>query len=311
MNIKNKILVYVVTLKILILLIFLGYIRTDGFSLRLIQKPLVFSNKKTENIDEISSILDQNFKYLARGRQSFVFVSDDDKYVIKFLNSRRYDVELLKNNVFNSKYIKKHYERRKKRFLEDCRALDLAFDNFRDEAALVYVHPYRTNCFNKTLNFFDKLNRKNSVDLDEVVFILQKKANFIFYEALDKAEDSLKDHLIKDYLNVIEKRAKALVIDSDLDRRHSNYAVLNNKVITIDVGRTYLDEKLKEPYFFKKEIIRSTKSLRRYLMKRYPEKLVVLLNESEKIIKDFENTYLDKKYFSNHFDASIATSSSE
>jgi hypothetical protein len=189
--------------------------------------------------------------------------------------------------------------------------MDFAYKNFKDEAALVYVHTFKTHSLKKKIVFYDKLNRKNEIDLNEVVFILQKKANDIFYIAFENADDKLKNHFILDYLNVIEKRARSLVIDSDLDRRHLNYAVINDKVITIDIGRTYFDDKLNQPYFFNKEIIRSTKTLRRYLAKNYPEKLDILLNKTEEIMNDFENDYLDKKHFSNHLDAKIATSSSD
>jgi hypothetical protein len=311
MNIKNKIFILLTCAIVLIALIFTAYKRTDGFSLSIVQEAKNFSNRNIDNLDEINNILDQPFRYLARGRQSFVFVSKDDKYVIKFLNNRRYEVGLLKYNFIKSNYIKRHFEKRIIRLSEDIKAMDLAYENFKDQAALVYVHPFKTHFFKKKFVFYDKLNRKNEVDLNEVIFILQKKANDVFYIAFKKADDKLKDHFILDYLNVIEKRARSLVIDSDLDRRYSNYAVINDKVITIDIGRTYFDDKLNQPYFFNKEIIRSTKTLRRYLVKNYPEKLDILLNKTEEIMKNFENDYLDKKYFSNHLDAKTATSSSD
>jgi hypothetical protein len=311
MRIKNKVYIFSASLVVLTTLIFVYYKITDGFSLKIVQEAKSFSMEKNDNLNEVNKILDQPFRYLARGRQSFVFVSDDDKYVIKFLNSRRYDVSLLKHNFIKSKYIKKHYEKRITRFSEDIKALDLACKDFKDEAALIFVHPFKTHCFKNNFVFYDKLNRKNEIDLNEVVFILQKKACDVFYTAFEKADDELKNHYILGYLNVIEKRARALVIDSDLDRKYSNYAVVKDKVITIDIGRTYFDEKLKDPYFFNKEIIRSTKTLRRYLAKNHPEKMDLLLNKTDEIMKNFENDYLDKKYFSNHLDAKTATSSND
>ncbi|MFS8562989.1 MAG: hypothetical protein LVR00_01085 [Rhabdochlamydiaceae bacterium] len=57
---------------------------TEGFSIRRINAapPLPFTNHGNALVTK--EILKQPFYYLARGGQSFVFVSEDQKYVIKF-----------------------------------------------------------------------------------------------------------------------------------------------------------------------------------------------------------------------------------
>src|SRR5579872_1148087 len=64
--------------------------RTDGFSLSLIEGPLPL--KEMDRIDwdpvSIEQALSQPFHYLGKGRQSFVFASEDGKWVLKFFNQK-------------------------------------------------------------------------------------------------------------------------------------------------------------------------------------------------------------------------------
>ena len=78
---------------------------TEGFSIRRINAaPLLpFSNHGNTLLTE--EILKQPFHYLARGGQSFVFVSEDQKYVIKFFKNNPNPVVPLKK--YHTKKISK------------------------------------------------------------------------------------------------------------------------------------------------------------------------------------------------------------
>ena len=43
-----------------------------------------------DNVQEMNNIFDQKFKYLSKGCQTYVFQSEDKKYVIKFIRYHRY-----------------------------------------------------------------------------------------------------------------------------------------------------------------------------------------------------------------------------
>ena len=53
----------------------------------------------------IDSILDQPFTYIGKGRQSFVFLSEDKKYVLKFVRQDRLKVPLFSKDPFFSNAI--------------------------------------------------------------------------------------------------------------------------------------------------------------------------------------------------------------
>jgi len=128
-NISKKTL-YLLTATIALVLIGSGkyYIQknirqNDGFSLRHIQSTLPFNPTYPQieltDLDQkhLDEALNQNYSYLGRGGQCFVFVSDDDRYVIKFFkhNKRRprfYTSWPLPD--FLQKWINKKNEKKKK-----------------------------------------------------------------------------------------------------------------------------------------------------------------------------------------------------
>lgn len=113
--------------------------------------------------DDLISVLNQPFSYLAKGNQFFAFLSSDGKWVIKFPRLLRHcsHSQLLKS-------------------LHLC-ATDLA-----QETAIVYSH-LEKSATRLNLNLVDLLGHLHQVSLDQVPFILQR-AGQPFFEALDQSE---------------------------------------------------------------------------------------------------------------------------
>jgi hypothetical protein len=60
-------------------------VRTDGFSPAIIGEPLLSRDDPCVNT-EVKAIFFQPFRYLGKGRQCFVFESQDGQTVLKFFN---------------------------------------------------------------------------------------------------------------------------------------------------------------------------------------------------------------------------------
>src|SRR3972149_7013384 len=158
-------------------------IKDEHFSLNKIQKVNEKKNELDETVDleKINSILNQKFYYLIRGKQFFVFLSEDKKHVIKFYDRNRNHSDLFFPNISMPKKLdnmrKGFYERRRKRFLKEMESLKMANEN------------------------------------------------------------SLKEGLLDSFLRMIDKRCKKLIIDDDMNEAHDNWAVLDNEVFNIDIGK--------------------------------------------------------------------------
>ncbi|NGX33691.1 MAG: hypothetical protein K1060chlam1_00031 [Candidatus Anoxychlamydiales bacterium] len=282
----------------LVFFIWLALNRTDGFKTNLITKfekiDDTYKIDVDKNLLETKDILSQDFHYLTRGRECFIFESADKKYVLKFFDSSRYYTKYFFPKVALPKlldnYRKKHYNRRSKKLAFNLSSSKLAFDNLKEDSALIYVN------LNISKNFDDKIKVKNKygkifdLDLNNIFFILQKKCD-IFYQVYEKTTDEkYKLYLIESFLEMAHNRTKKLIIDDDIGKKRRNWGLFNNKAVTIDIGRWYFDEKLQTLFGYKKEMIKATKILRKYLEDNEPEKISFLNQSLDNYFENFDSS---------------------
>ena len=130
---------------------------TDGFKINKIffkescQKEEYLQDKPFEISKDLNEILSQPFRYLSKGRQSFVFVSMDDKYVIKLVSQYKFHKPIWaiffeKLNLLSQhqKNILIEKKQRKERAFTSYKIANLYLKN---ETALVCF--YKRGCFGK------------------------------------------------------------------------------------------------------------------------------------------------------------------
>ena len=87
---------------------------------------------------------------------------------------------------------------------------------------------------------------------------------------------------------MVHNRTKNLIIDDDIGKKRRNWGLHNNKAVTIDIGRWYFDEKLAAFEGYKKEMLKATKILRKYLLENEPDKLDCVNQRLDKYFDDFK-----------------------
>ncbi|NGX43869.1 MAG: hypothetical protein K1060chlam3_00025 [Candidatus Anoxychlamydiales bacterium] len=281
----------------LVFFIWLALNRTDGFRSSLITKfdkvDDTYKIDVEKNLDETKEILSQNFHYLTRGRECFIFESQDKKYVLKFFDSSRYYTKYFFPKVslpsFLDNYRKKHYNRRCRKLAFNLSSAKLAFDNLKEDSALIYVNLNIADVFKDRVKVKNKYGKNFDLDLNNIFFILQKKCD-IFYQVYEKTSDEdYKMYLIESFLEMVHNRTKKLIIDDDIGKKRRNWGLFDNKAVTIDIGRWYFDEKLQTPAGYKKEMIKATKILKKYLEDNEPEKISFLNENLSKYYEEFES----------------------
>ncbi len=186
-------------------------------------------------VNGLEPIFSQSYSYLASGSQSYAFVSQDGRYVTKFfrmhhLTPRWYDVFRPTKAVKKCQSLQKVFG-----------AYQLAYDKMREDAGLLYLHLHPTSHLQKKLNMIDKKGREHSIELDEVPFVIQERAELIFSrlqrllqtesrQALQSAVDAVK--------NLIQRRAQKGIFDRDQGVTN-NFGFVGDRVIQIDIGRLY------------------------------------------------------------------------
>lgn len=234
-------------------------------------------NSVSDFIDS-DKILSQPFKFLDRGGQSYVFISQDQKTVIKFFK-KQYNISDGLIQAIDSflpaslkKYRFEFLKTRQERFYPIFKSCKIAVEYLKDETGIIYLHlnPTRDLPF---LEVVDNLGISHKLNLNTTSFLIQGRAELIF----SKMEERLARHdvegakqLIRNIFEYIYKRSQKGICDTDNGLKR-NYGYIDDKAISLDVGSFVFDESLKDPLIYRAELERKTRQLGKWLAEVHPE----------------------------------------
>jgi hypothetical protein len=244
--------------------------QTAGFQICKIQNN--FSPTKCFEFHPLESFdaFNQKFFYLGRGKQSFAFVSQDQKYVLKlFNNGPQRTIAFLRYLPFCDEKKEKLLDLLKKTF----QSYEIAFQELKEETGLISLHLSPTFHLQKKVTLVDKLGIEHCIDLDKTGFLLQKKATLVYPKLLEfKREEDLTSaqKAIEDLLDLLILKCTKGISDSDPLIR-TNFGFIGNKAVQIDVGPFARDPQVVKLENYKDEMIRITTSLKIWINSNYPE----------------------------------------
>lgn len=218
--------------------------QTDGFSITKIHSNLAFHPEWDVgeiSIDEkacVEKILSQPFSYLASGGSCYVFASQDGRYVLKLFKHHHLDPMTRLQSLPLPSFLRYKLEKRAKkreRVFSSCKS---AFTQLKEMTGLVYVQLNKQKLFKTRLTLIDKLGIKHEILLDEIEFLLQKKAEMAYshidrliaYGDLEGAEAA-----VSELSRLVQEIAKSGFkdLDPNLD---TNFGFIGNQAVKIDVG---------------------------------------------------------------------------
>lgn len=214
-------------------------------------------------------ILSQKFTYLARGLQSFAFVSADGRYVLKLLNNR------LQSRLFWSKTFGLHEKERvtEEKLLKMFTSYLIAHSELKEETGLLYAHLLPEPVGLPLLVIVDKLGIEHQVDLNTTGFLLQKKATLVYpwlEEKIQRDELVTAKKGISDLVSLLLLKAHLGIADSDPLLR-TNFGFFGNTPIQLDIGPFSKNPQISDSTIYLPEIQRITTSLKLWLKDKSPE----------------------------------------
>jgi len=269
--------------------------RNAGFALSKIRSPLPPSSKwKIPDLSdveeaEIQKIFSQPFNYLGSGAQCYAFLSDDGKYVLKFFKmSHLLPKKWLKYiplpglDDYRFRKVDKRMHRQRQLF----GIYKTAYELFRKETGLVYVHLNKSKNLQKKVKLYDRMRKCTIVDLDQTEFFLQEKAELVpdridYYMQNGREEEAIA--AISKLLETVVFQCKQGYIDRDSGISH-NWGFVGDRVIHFDIGRIIEDDSAKQPSYYHREVLRVGKKIERWLAVRYPSLLPPLEEKIHEII---------------------------
>ncbi len=225
----------------------------------------------------IQSILSQKFTYLAKGAQSYVFVSADGHYVLKFFKFKHLRPSWFFENAAAIGLFKDYHAKlsaRKERKLWGVfRAYKLAYDQDRQESGLLFIQLNTESNPHHMVTLRDKIGIERTLDLQNISFILQQRG-----ETLRTVLDALLQH---DDIAMAQERVGQLL---DLyaseyskgmyDHDHGvmrNVGFVDNQPIHLDVGKLSVDEGMRQKSRAKEDVLLVADKIREWMNRHYPQ----------------------------------------
>jgi hypothetical protein len=268
---------------------------TDGFDIPSISSTLTYRPDwetlplSEEDSQQLDAILNQEFTYIGKGSQCWVFASADDKYVIKFFKHYRLRTpEFLNhfpmNPLLDGYRVRKTAEK-KDRLERAFRSYKISYDTLRPETGIVYVHLNKTHSLHKSITVYDKLDRRFDIGLDGMEFLIQKKGTQIYptlSALMQKGEVEHAKRLLSNVVKLVIARSDKGVKDLDPFLR-KNCGFFGDQAVFIDVGNFVPDESLKTYEGRKKEVAKVMAWIMHWLNHNYPELAEHVTNEVQSL----------------------------
>lgn len=209
----------------------------------------------------LDQILSQPFFYLGKGAQSYVLESQDKQFVIKFFKFKLLNPPFWTKILPGIRPIKNYLkikEEKKVRWMDEALAgYKIAYELNREASGLQFVHLNLTNDLHKTLILHDKMGFSHQINLDDFIFVVQKKGvPFQQYaeKLLEKNDEAnIKEMLEKIFAYIVDEYQKG-IYDRDHLRMLENLGFLESKPFRIDMGRIVMDSEIHLKQVYKKEL---------------------------------------------------------
>ena len=174
-------------------------------------------------------------------------------------------------------------QRRSRKFYGVYQGYKWSYELNKENSGLIYLH------FNPSFNSFgyvdlyDKLGRKHRVDLDQVAFVVQKKAqvlNMALTENLDKGDVATAQMLIFKILDMFVSQYQKGLYDRDLGVLH-NTGFVDHDPIHFDMGKMTFDESMKQKSNYKSHLILVSIKIENWIKNHYPQYDAILFQAIE------------------------------
>lgn len=250
--------------------------QTHGFRLSKITGNLCEEKQWASSNLPSTELLAQRYHYLGRGLQSFVFGSEDGKYVIKVFNNRYQRnmriYRLLTHLPWIGAWAQERYAYFHAKLLRTFSSYQIAEEEMHDEAALVFCHLNQTSNLPRKLTIIDPLRICHTIDPNEHGFIIQKRANMVYPTLLSYIEagniDEAKQAISSLVHLFIAKYEKGIADNDPLIR--TNYGFIDRKPVQIDVGPFSKNALIADRAHYGPEVLKATNSLKHWLEEHSP-----------------------------------------
>lgn len=190
---------------------------------------------------ELLEILSQPFTYLGKGHQCFVFESKDQRTILKFpFHSQLIPPVWMRPIPLLSDLFRTHVlHKRQGKLHKDAMSYRLAYERLKMETGVLFIHLNRTQNTLPPVTIYDKIGVQHQLPLDNMEFIVQKKAEQIYPTLAKWIEGGQIDRAKQGLSELVA--LFALRFERGIEDRecvlNTNYGFLEGRAMQIDIGR--------------------------------------------------------------------------
>lgn len=246
---------------------------TDGFTVGKLGE--VFLDESPVKFDE--SFLTQEYHYWGKGGQSYVFLSEDGQYILKFFRGSK-----LKNLSLpprTAQRLRKYLDQQAK-MRQTLQSYAIAHRLLKEESGIVAVHLSPTDSLTSELTLVDRSMIRHRLNANRYPFVIQKRADLVkqtISQLMDRGEIASAKIALKSLFSLIEKQRELGIADND-PNLVKNFGFIGSKPIQIDGGSFSLGVSLSND-----RLSHSKEDLQNWINRYYPE----LSEDFKKVYEDF------------------------
>ncbi|MBS0616467.1 MAG: hypothetical protein JSR58_07955 [Verrucomicrobia bacterium] len=253
-----------------------GYLcrtQTHGFTRSKIDASTYLNSQPS--INSTVPFLHQTFRFLGSGVQTYSFLSEDGKTVLKFIKqSRRKPLPWLSTlwlPPFLDSLREDYLEKRRRNLQNLIQSFHIASTTLAEDTGVFYVHLQKNDAFEgKYVTLIDNLGIAHKISLDQTLFALQEKIE----QPRDLSAAQIQLLIDRTFRQCQKKIA-------NLDPLVRNFGFKDGKALCLDIGSFRFQEKQshKEEFFI--ELL----PLRDIICKEYPHLLDTFDDKVKKILR--------------------------
>ena len=278
---------------------------TDGFRLAHISSNLEpdtrWNTREVTDSEQkaIDEALSQTYSYIGKGCQSYVFVSEDEKYILKFIKYVRYRPQFY-FYWFTflpefKQYLDLKIDLKNQKLARLFSSWITAYDLLTDETALIYTHLNKTNTIQRRVTIRDYAGFTYELDIDQMEFLIQKKGTELCSEIdclmAEGKEDKTKE-MLSGLFQLILSEYKRGIADND-HALMQNTGVINGKAFQLDVGAFVVDPLVSDPSIYHQQLFNKYYKFRFWLGEHHPS---LLDHVNQELINEMGESFYSLNY---------------
>lgn len=220
----------------------------------------------------------QRYRFLGEGAHSFVFESQDGRYVLKLFRAAHKKPQkkwLREGPLFNFLIPTAKKQGSKDKWqtkFQECSARYVtAYDRMKEESGLLFLHFGESESLNVQLALEGPSGKIVHLELDKLPFIVQTKGELVpsrLASHIKRGDIQAAKHALTTLRQMLEARARKGITD-ERQCFGINFAFCGERALQIDVGKIAYDQKLtRSP---DAEIQRVRANLQNWTQKHFPE----------------------------------------